>query len=335
MSASCRSRVRFEVRTTAGGWAARTVPSSGIVTLDSASSSNRNASKSSSARSSSSISSTAGSGPGWRIARSSGRGTRNSSPKSSSSASSVAGRLGGADPQQLARVVPLVERLGGVDPLVALQPDQRSSRAPRRAPSPPRSCRRPPRPRAAAAAAGAGRGRARSPGPGRRGSRPRRGARASDSMSGTAALIAPSEPGCAGLVTARDRPPPGPPRSPRACRRRRDRPRDRDLDHLVAEPVHQLPDRLVAVQLAELAEHLPAEGERVPAPVVVAADGHPASRRRGRRPAPARSPAVTPGWSPSISTSASARGSTAPTPAAIDEEQPLAVVGVLDHRRRR
>ena len=35
----------------------------------------------------------------------------------------------------------------------------------------------------------------------------------------------------------------------------------------------------------------------------------------------------TPGWSPSISTSASARGSTAPTPAAIDEEQPLPYPG--------
>ena len=34
-------------------------------------------------------------------------------------------RVGEPDAEQLARVVPLVERLGGVDPLVALQPDQR------------------------------------------------------------------------------------------------------------------------------------------------------------------------------------------------------------------
>ena len=37
----------------------------------------------------------------------------------------VAARLGQADRQQLARIVPLVQRLGGVDAVVALQPDQR------------------------------------------------------------------------------------------------------------------------------------------------------------------------------------------------------------------
>ncbi len=37
----------------------------------------------------------------------------------------VAPRLGQPDPEQLSRVVPLVQRLGGVDPLEALQPDQR------------------------------------------------------------------------------------------------------------------------------------------------------------------------------------------------------------------
>ena len=34
-------------------------------------------------------------------------------------------RLGEADAEQLARIVPLVQRLGGVDPVVALQADQR------------------------------------------------------------------------------------------------------------------------------------------------------------------------------------------------------------------
>ena len=37
----------------------------------------------------------------------------------------LAGRLGQPDRQQLARIVPLVQRLGGVDAVVALQPDQR------------------------------------------------------------------------------------------------------------------------------------------------------------------------------------------------------------------
>ena len=37
----------------------------------------------------------------------------------------LAARLGEPDREQLARVVPLVQRLGGVDPLVALQADQR------------------------------------------------------------------------------------------------------------------------------------------------------------------------------------------------------------------
>jgi hypothetical protein len=37
----------------------------------------------------------------------------------------LTGRLGQPDGQQLTRVVPLVQRLGGGDALVALQPDQR------------------------------------------------------------------------------------------------------------------------------------------------------------------------------------------------------------------
>ena len=125
-----------------------------------------------------------------------------------------------------------------------------SCRAPPRAPWRPRSCRPRPRPRAAAAGAGAARGRSPSPGPGRPGSRPRRGRRSSVSMSGTAALTAGAAPGCAGVLTAR----PGRREHRLVVRPRvdvgRDRARHGDLDHLVAEPVDQLPDRLVAVQLA-------------------------------------------------------------------------------------
>ena len=61
MRASCSSRVRFEVRITAGRERAVTVPISGIVIWKSDSISSRKASNSSSARSISSISSTTGS----------------------------------------------------------------------------------------------------------------------------------------------------------------------------------------------------------------------------------------------------------------------------------
>ena len=108
-----------------GGWVARIVPISGIVTAASPSSSSRNASKSSSARSISSISSTAGRGPGCSSARSSGRRIRYSRPNRSCSESSVPRGVGEPDAEQLARIVPLVQRLGRVDPLVALQADQR------------------------------------------------------------------------------------------------------------------------------------------------------------------------------------------------------------------
>ena len=47
------------------------------------------------------------------------------------------------DAQQLLLVVPLVERAGLVEPLVALQPDQVGAGRPRRPPWPARSCRRP------------------------------------------------------------------------------------------------------------------------------------------------------------------------------------------------
>ena len=71
-------------------------------------------------------------------------------------------RLDRAQVQQLARVVPLVDRLRRVDALVALQPHAARRRSSAPAPWRPRSCRRRPRPRAAAAAAAAARGRSRS-----------------------------------------------------------------------------------------------------------------------------------------------------------------------------
>ena len=83
LSASWSSRVRFDVRITAGRRRAAIVPSSGIVIWKSESTSSRNASNSSSARSISSISSTTGSS--LSIASSSGRRIRYSGPKSSSS----------------------------------------------------------------------------------------------------------------------------------------------------------------------------------------------------------------------------------------------------------
>ena len=82
-SASCSSRVRFDVRITAGRRRAEIVPSSGIVIWKSERTSSRNASNSSSARSISSIRSTTCSSVS--IASSSGRRIRYSGPNSSSS----------------------------------------------------------------------------------------------------------------------------------------------------------------------------------------------------------------------------------------------------------
>ncbi len=70
--------------------------------------------------------------------------------------SPVALRL--ADGEQLARMVPLVERLRRVDALVALQADESRGRAPWPAPSRPPSCRRRARPRRAAACRAPARG---------------------------------------------------------------------------------------------------------------------------------------------------------------------------------
>ena len=68
-------------------------------------------------------------------------------------------RLERAQVQDLPREVPVVERLGGVDALVALQPHQRQVRGTRRSPRPARSCRCRARPRAAAGAASSAPGR--------------------------------------------------------------------------------------------------------------------------------------------------------------------------------
>ena len=82
MSASDSSRVALEVSTTIGRRSAVIVPSSGMVTWKSESTSSSRPSTSTSALSVSSMSSTVGSVR--RIAVSSGRASRNSSPKMSS-----------------------------------------------------------------------------------------------------------------------------------------------------------------------------------------------------------------------------------------------------------
>ena len=107
--------------------AARIVPSSGIVTWKSESSSSRKASNGSSVRSSSSISSTGGPAGSGYIASSSGRRRRNCSRRGRGRACAIAASpaaSAGADLEHLAGEVPLVERGGDVEALVALQPDQ-------------------------------------------------------------------------------------------------------------------------------------------------------------------------------------------------------------------
>ena len=120
LSASCSSRVRFEVRITAGRRRALIVPISGIVIWKSESTSSRNASNSSSARSISSISSTTGI---VRVDRLEQR-----APDQEALAEELLLRdralLRGAQVQQLPRVVPLVHGVRDVEALVALQPDQ-------------------------------------------------------------------------------------------------------------------------------------------------------------------------------------------------------------------
>ena len=116
----------FEVRRVNGRCAATTVPSSGTVTWKSPSTSSSSPSTSTSALSVSSTSRTVGSVR--RIAVSSGRGSRNSSEKTSSRRGVPRLALARGDAQQLLGVVPLVERAGLVDALVALQAHQAAAR---------------------------------------------------------------------------------------------------------------------------------------------------------------------------------------------------------------
>ena len=118
MSASCTSRVRFEVRTTIGRTAAWIVPSSGTVTGQSESISSRNASNSSSARSTSSIRRTGG-GPAVDADRLEQRSPQEEplvvqlglDAVGAAPASCPLG-LGGAQVDELAGVVPLVDAPG-------------------------------------------------------------------------------------------------------------------------------------------------------------------------------------------------------------------------------
>ena len=96
-------------------------------------------------------------------------------------------RLGQPDRQQLARVVPLVERLGSRRCPRSTAAAAAGCRARAPAPWPPRSCRRRPRPRAGSAAAARPRRTARWRARGRRGSRPRRAAAAGRRRRGRAA----------------------------------------------------------------------------------------------------------------------------------------------------
>ena len=105
--------------------------------------------------------------------RAGGRGTarRTARPRPSAPSPLAPGGLGGAEVEQLAGVVPLVDAPGRRRCPRSTGGGAARRRSARPAPWPPRSCRRRPRPRAAAAAAGAARGTATWPGPRRPGSR--------------------------------------------------------------------------------------------------------------------------------------------------------------------
>ena len=96
--------------------------------------------------------------------------------------------LGRADVQQLPRVVPLVDGVGDIEPLVALEADQPGvERA--RAPSRPRSYRRRPRPRGARASRAVRRGRGPSRGRARAGTTLRGGPSSSIVAKATSAIL--------------------------------------------------------------------------------------------------------------------------------------------------
>ena len=134
------------MRNTSGMRVAVTVPSSGIDTCQSDSTSSSRASVSTSTRSTSSMSSTTGSSA--RMASSRGRASRNSSVKMSPSTASHAEsrRPLGLDAEELLAVVPLVQGLGLVEALVALEADEAGARPRRRSTWPARSCPCPPAP---------------------------------------------------------------------------------------------------------------------------------------------------------------------------------------------
>ena len=181
MSASWISRVRFEVMTTIGGCSALTVPSSGIVTWKSASTSSRNASKASSVRSSSSISSTGAPAGSGSSACSSGRLIRKRSENTSlldALAVALAFGLGERGSRSSARRNSTHRPRTRRRAPRSIAAGSAGGRASRPAPWRSRSCRRRPRLRGRAAGPFAAPGTARSRASGRRDSRPRRAASA-------------------------------------------------------------------------------------------------------------------------------------------------------------
>ena len=111
---------------TTGGSAARIVPSSGIVTWKSDSSSSRYPSNSSSARSISSMSSTGGRSRGLERAQQRPLDEKVLGEQLARRGFAIhrVRRLEHPDLQDLPRIVPLVDRVIDVEPFVALQPDQ-------------------------------------------------------------------------------------------------------------------------------------------------------------------------------------------------------------------
>ena len=114
----------FEVRTTRGIVRALIVPNSGIVTWKSDSSSSRNASNSSSARSTSSTSSTGGVFAPDRGEQRPLEQIVLGEDLRLDLADAGARALARLDRQQLALIVPFVERRAGVEPFVALHADE-------------------------------------------------------------------------------------------------------------------------------------------------------------------------------------------------------------------
>ena len=219
-------------------------------------------------------------------------------------------RLGEPDAEQLARIVPLVERLGRVDPLVALQPDQRhverrGQRHRRRGLADPRLPLEQQRLRQPQAEEDRG-----------------RQALVDEIVDCGEPLGERLDVGTIRSISAAASPVTG--SRDRSSRRQLledrpvvlgrvdvtwDRARDRHLDDLVGPLVEEPPHALVAVQVCERRER-PRPRRRSDGPCRPRSGRRRAAPRRGRRAAPRPSRCSTPGWSPSISTSTSQRGST-------------------------